>query len=157
MNRPEGMPMRQSEAALAIIRRPGRSSPEYLTRWNEKWQALNFVGGHRHLDESFRDCMLRELAEELGPAATGARVGEKPLARLEYTAFSKSAGQDTAYVMELFDVELVPAALAAVSADPANCWLSSEAVLAGRAGDGRAVSDTVRLLLQKTGLLPAGE
>jgi hypothetical protein len=145
--------MRESQAALALIRRPGWDGPEYLVRWNEKWQALNLVGGHRRPEESFRDCLCRELAEELGPRPGGeGRVAELPFAHLEYRAFSHSAREETAYTMELFEVELTPAALRVASADPLNAWVGEAEVRDGRAGDGRTVSATMRLLFEKAGL-----
>src|SRR5438105_14063907 len=150
--------MRQSEAALALIRRPGPAGVEYLVQWNARWNALNLVGGHRRPQESYRDCLVRELDEELdvrpGPDCA---VAEGPTARLEYVAFSKSAGEETAYTMELFEVTLTPAAERRVSADPSNAWVGTSAIRSGRAGDGRPVSDTVRLLLEKAGLLAGNE
>jgi 8-oxo-dGTP pyrophosphatase MutT (NUDIX family) len=149
--------MRESQAALALIRRPGRDGPEFLVRWNDKWQALHLVGGHRHPGESFRACLCRELAEELGPAPGGdGRAADQPFAHLEYRAFSVSAQEETAYVLELFKVELAPAALAQASADPLNAWVGEAEVRAGRAGDGRAVSGTMRLLFDKAGLWHGG-
>ena len=57
--------MRQSLAALAIVEQPG-DPPRWLVQWNERWQAYSLVGGHKRDDESFRDCLRREVAEELG-------------------------------------------------------------------------------------------
>ncbi len=143
--------MRQSQGALALIRRPGPGGTEYLLQWNAKWRALHLVGGHRRPDESFRDCLCRELAEELrlSPGA-GARVADRPLAHLEYTDFSESAREETAYTMELFEVALTPAAERRVSADSQNAWVSGAEVRAGRAGDGRAISRTTARLLPET-------
>jgi 8-oxo-dGTP pyrophosphatase MutT (NUDIX family) len=152
----EGAVMRHSQAAQALVRRRAAGRTEYLAQWNQKWQSLHLVGGHRNEGESFRDCLCRELHEELGlRPETDYRLPEQPFAHLEYTAFSKAAGEETAYVMELFEVELAPAAAARISSDPANAWVSEAEVLAGRAADGRAVSATTRLLLEKAGLLGA--
>ena len=85
-------PLRQSEGGIAVIRRAGRSGrAEWLAQWNERWAAFFLIGGHRETGESFRDCVTREVAEELelGPAAYA--VGD-PLARLQYLAPSRSAG-----------------------------------------------------------------
>jgi 8-oxo-dGTP pyrophosphatase MutT (NUDIX family) len=149
--------MRESQAALALIHRPGRAGAEYLAQWNDNWRALHLVGGHRRPEESFRDCLCRELAEELGlrPGALG-RVAQRPLAHLEYVAFSQSAREETAYTIELFEVELTPAGLQQVSADPRNAWVAEAEVRGGRAADGRPVSGTMRLLFDKAGLGPGG-
>jgi len=116
--------MRESQGALALIRRPGRDGPEHLVQWNEKWGALHLVGGHRRPEESFHDCLCRELTEELAvQPGVDCRVAERPLAHLEYAAFSQSAGEETAYTMELFEVGLAPAVVAQVSGDPRNAWV----------------------------------
>ncbi|HEX5270658.1 MAG TPA: NUDIX domain-containing protein [Gemmataceae bacterium] len=142
--------MRQSQGSFALVRRPGRGGTEYLVQWNAKWRALNLVGGHRRPDESFRDCVCRELAEELGlRSGAGARVAGLPCAHREYTDFSDSAGEETAYTMELFEVGLTPAAERQVSADPQNAWVSEAEVRAGRADDDRPISRTTgRLVLE---------
>ncbi len=146
--------MRRSEGALALIRRQRDGRSEYLVQWNEKWGAYSFVGGHRRPDETFRACLQRELAEELHlQPGTGYDLPDRPPWHLEYTAYSESAGVETAYVMELFIVELTPAGLAAVEADPVNRWVSQEQVRDRRAGDQRPVSRTVALLLDRIGLL----
>jgi 8-oxo-dGTP pyrophosphatase MutT (NUDIX family) len=146
--------MRKSQAALALICRQGPAGTEYLVQWNAKWQALHLVGGHRRPDESFRDCLVRELAEEIGLAPGDGRVAERPFAHMEYRAFSRSAGVETLYVIELFEVELSAAVLDAVAADPVNAWVEPHTIREGRAADGRAVSATVRLLFEKAGLVP---
>jgi 8-oxo-dGTP pyrophosphatase MutT (NUDIX family) len=151
--------MRTSTASLAVIRRPSTDGlPLYLAQWNDCWQAFHFVGGHKDDDESHRACLVRELFEELGvlpqpddPDAgglpqTGPRchVGAAPLGRLEYEAFSRSAGERSFYQVELYAVELSPEAIAHVANNPNNRWVSESEIEAGRCGDGKAVSDTMR-------------
>jgi 8-oxo-dGTP pyrophosphatase MutT (NUDIX family) len=147
--------MRQSVAAIAIIRRQSDAETLWLAQWNDRWQRFHFVGGHRHDDESFRQCVVREVAEELEIAeGTGFLVGERPLAHLDYTAWSAGAGEETHYMMELFDVQLVGDAVRQqVDADPQNRWLTVEEIRSGRAADGNPVSDTMALLLDKAHLV----
>jgi 8-oxo-dGTP pyrophosphatase MutT (NUDIX family) len=125
----EARSMRQSEAALALIRRPAPGGTEYLVQWNEKWRALNLVGGHRRPQESFRDCLLREVAEELDLRSGADYVApDAPIAHLEYVAFSESSQQETGYTIELFVVELPPLAAERVSREPANAWVDEAAL-----------------------------
>jgi 8-oxo-dGTP pyrophosphatase MutT (NUDIX family) len=150
--------MRRSEGALALIRRdqppPPLGHTQYLAQWNEKWHAYNFVGGHRHPDETFRACLQRELAEELNvQPGEDYRLDDRPPWHLEYSAFSESAQAETAYVMELFAVELLAEGLVRVAAGTANRWLTEAEIRAGADRDGRPVSRTVALLLEKAGLL----
>jgi tetratricopeptide (TPR) repeat protein len=136
-----------------------RASPggeaEYLAQWNERWQAFHFVGGHKRPGESFRNCCVRETEEELHLTAVRQfRVAAEPLAHLAYVAFSHGAGAETAYTIELFDVELLQDTAALVAADPANRWLSEADIRARRCRDGRTVSDTMLRVLALAGLTP---
>ena len=142
---------RRSEGAAALIR-DGR---RWLARWNAKWGAYNLVAGHRLAEESFRDCIRREVTEELGlrePADFS--VAAEPAARLEYTAFSRSAGVETLYRMEIFPVQLAQAALRALPESNVECrWLTEAEIRGGRAADGRPVSETMAFLLTRAGMM----
>jgi 8-oxo-dGTP pyrophosphatase MutT (NUDIX family) len=140
--------MRRSEAALALIHREEGGPTHWLAQWNERWQAYSLLGGHRRPDETFRQCLLRELGEELGLRdESGYTVADRPLAHLEYTAWSASADAETDYTIQLFEVALAAPARAIVDADPRNRWLSAAEITCGRAADGRPVSPTVERLL----------
>ena len=150
--------MRSSIAALALIRRTHRGRTEWLTQWNETWGRFNLIGGHKRPTESFRACAVRELEEELHlQAETDFRVAAEPFAHLEYTAWSASARAETDYTIELFETEfLTTEAAERVLCDEQNRWLSEAEIEAGRCADGRPISETVPLLLRKSGLLPHG-
>lgn len=137
--------MRTSFAALAIIRRRQSGTPQWLVQWNEGWQCLALIGGHKHTDESFRECIVREVMEELHlENNTNFRAAAEPLAHLEYTAWSARAQAETAYAVELFAVELIGSgAEQHVAADPDNRWITAEEIAAGRTADGKSISDTL--------------
>jgi 8-oxo-dGTP pyrophosphatase MutT (NUDIX family) len=139
--------MRRSEGALALVLCTEGGRTCLLAQWNARWQALSLVGGHRRPGESFRDCLLREVAEELRLSPADFTAGDAPLARLEYVAWSEGAAAQTEYVLEVFAVELPGGAAARVSADPANAWLTAGEVRAGRSEDGRRVSPTLSRVL----------
>jgi NUDIX domain len=160
----ETITSRTSISSLAVIRQTGSDGlPRYLAQWNPKWQAFNWVGGHKNDDESYRACLVREIAEELGvfphpddPDAVAAmapagrnevprcRVDFRPLGVLEYEAFSRSANATTKYAIALFGVDLPPASIDHVSRDANNCWLTEQEIDAGICAGGRAVSETMR-------------
>jgi 8-oxo-dGTP pyrophosphatase MutT (NUDIX family) len=145
--------MRRSEGAWALIRRWDGKRTRILTQWNKNWQALHLVGGHRRPGESFRACLLREVGEELGLSADDFTAGDMTLTRMEYTAWSEGALEETEYVLEVFMVELTGAAADRVSADAANAWLTAEEAYSSRATDGRRVSPTLaRVLTQLPGV-----
>jgi ADP-ribose pyrophosphatase YjhB (NUDIX family) len=152
--------MRTSPGAFALIRRRGPGgSDEWLTNWNDGWNALNLVGGHKRDRESFRDCCGREVAEELGVVAgVDFRVAPESECRLDYIADSRRTGEKTAYTHEAFVVDLLTdAARDRIAADSTCCWLSEREVRALRAADGRAVSVTVEHILIQTHALSKEE
>src|SRR5205814_72605 len=85
--------MRQSEAAVALIRREQDGQTVWLAQWNDKWRAYHFVSGHKRSNETFRECLVREVAEELGlKEGANYTAAPMPAAHLEFTAFSQGAG-----------------------------------------------------------------
>ena len=145
--------LRQSVAAFALIRREDRGQDLWMAQWNPHWKSYNFVGGHKRDDESFRECVIREVSEELrlneGQDFT---VPAEPLAHLEYVDWSENAREDTAYTVELFDVQLAGrVALDVIASNAANRWLTSAEIERGTTRDGQLVSRTMRRLLQGIG------
>jgi 8-oxo-dGTP pyrophosphatase MutT (NUDIX family) len=150
--------MRQSIASIAVIRRQQGRETRWLAQWNRKWQRLQLVGGHKRQQESFRECVVREIAEELGLwEGEDIRVAPRCRRHLEYEAYSVSARQQTWYILELFDVDwLRDSARARVSADPINCWLSEGEIRANRTKGGILVSETAWRVLREADLVSAG-
>lgn len=147
--------MRTSIAAVALIRREEGGQTLWLAQWNRKWGAYHLIGGHKKPDESFRECAIREVTEELHlEEGRDFSVADEPLAHLEFTALSESARVETAYMMELFPVELIGAARRKVDADPENRWLTAAEVEARQAADARPISKTMAFVLRSAALLP---
>src|SRR5262245_46487651 len=118
--------MRTSVAALAVICREENGETQWLAQWNKGWQAFSLVGGHRRDGESFRNCVVREVSEELGLIeGTDFVVVDRFRAPLEFESLSKRAGEMTAYTFQMFDVQLAGAAAwERVNANPMNRWLT---------------------------------
>lgn len=146
--------LRESQAAVALVRTRTPSGWAYLCQWSDSWHALHFVGGHREPGETFRECAAREVTEELLITADEFEVSAEPLARLEYVAFSESAGVPTWYVMAVFPTRLTADAVRAAEGRPENGWVAVADARRGATADGRRVSPTVSLILGKLGLLP---
>jgi isopentenyldiphosphate isomerase len=146
--------MRQSIASVALIRRQQNGRTIWLAQWNPRWQKYHLVSGHKRPEETFRECVIREIGEELGlQEGIEFRLPAKPLAHLEYMAWSGSAGEETAYTMELFEVELIGStARQKVDTDPHNRWLTDEEIRSEKCHDGQAVSPTMSRLLSSSGL-----
>lgn len=148
--------MRISCAGLALIRRDDSGGPLWLAQWNNKWQRYSFVGGHKNPAESYRECVIREIGEELGLIADRQfTVAQKPLTHLQYRAWSESAQEESDYTLELFEVAFVgDDSRRSVDADPQNRWLSADEIRVQCCLDGRAISETVGRLLNAIGALP---
>jgi len=146
-----GKTVRESTAAVAIIRREHEGRTLWLAQWNRNWQRYHFVGGHKHADETFRQCVIREIGEELEIAEDqDFLVADQPLAHLDYTAWSEGARQETHYVLELFEVQLLgDSTRQRIEANSRNRWLTEEEIREERCHDGSPVSETMGLLLAK--------
>jgi 8-oxo-dGTP pyrophosphatase MutT (NUDIX family) len=147
--RSEPSPKRQSVAAFALIQRQEQGQTLYLAQWNLHWRALNLVGGHKRLEESFRECLVREVGEELGLALGGDyEIRDQPPLRLEFDAFSDGAWELTSYTLEIFPVVLNEnSALAKIASNPDNRWVTEAEALAGRCNDSTRISPTMTRVL----------
>lgn len=136
--------MRISEAGLACITRIGPNGDvEYLTQWSETWKMFSLIGGHVEPGESYRECVTREIEEELALSRDEFRVGES-LGRIEYEAFSHGSGQTTQYRVELFAVQV----LGKVSEAPTNRWLNEREIATMFTSDGLPISEQVYRVLK---------
>ena len=147
--------MRTSTSALALITRPQDGEAGYLAQWNPSWAGFHLIGGRKQDDESFRACAAREVGEELGVSSNRFSAAQEPTAHLNYVAWSRRTEVETSYAIELFEIELDDGMQAEVGRRPENAWLSPGEIVKGAAHDGRAISPTMRLLLEKSGRLPA--
>jgi 8-oxo-dGTP pyrophosphatase MutT (NUDIX family) len=150
-------PQRRSVAAFAWITRQEQGRTVYLAQWNLHWRALNLPGGHKRPDESFRDCVIREVGEELGlTLGDDYELGDEAPLRMEFEAFSEGAWELTAYTMEVFRAVLKEdSALPRIAANPDNRWVTEAETLAGRCNDGTRVSPTMTRILMAQSRQPA--
>lgn len=64
--REDTRPQRISRASVAVITRRNNDHIEWLLQWNEKWQAMNVIAGHKETtDTNDLTCLVREIHEEL--------------------------------------------------------------------------------------------
>jgi 8-oxo-dGTP pyrophosphatase MutT (NUDIX family) len=147
--------MRESIAALALIQRERNGERAFLTQWNASWGCFHFLGGHKHDDESFLECVQRELEEELQlQRDLDFHVSPHPFGHTDFVAFSHAMQETTRYIMELFVVEFTrPEALRQADGEPRNRWLTLDEIMAGRTRDGLPIGNAVNRLLQQFGLI----
>jgi ADP-ribose pyrophosphatase YjhB (NUDIX family) len=142
--------MRQSIAAAALVQIQNSGQALWFARWSRSWKRFHLVGGHKRTEETFRECLVREIGEELG-LAEGAdyEMAAQPTAHLEFIAWSEGAKEETAYTTELFEVHLREPARTRVDAEPAVRWLSEAEIRAGQCSDGKPISETMQVILTK--------
>ncbi len=139
--------MRHSEGGIALIQRTVAGKREWLAQWNENWKAFFFIGGHRKGNETFRECVIREIEEELGLTSAECPVEASPAHHLEYRAISHGAGELTAYTMELFDAHPTLDSMQKIARSSMNKWLVEDEIRRMEAHDGRAVSVSMSVIL----------
>ena len=77
-------------AAFAVIRRDERGQTLWLAQWNPKWGAYHFVSGHKRPEEKFRECLVREIGEELHLCeGLDYRIASTAPTHLEFMDFSR--------------------------------------------------------------------
>jgi len=142
-------PLRKSIASVALICRQWNGEVRWLARWNKNWGCYNFVGGHKHDDETFRECVIREICEELElEEDRDFRVGAAPQVHVNYVAWSESAETETLYSIDLFPVELRGETARRTLASATNVrWLGRDEILGQECADGKPVSPTMKRLL----------
>ena len=149
--------MRSSRAAVGLIRMGQADQPLWLVQWNEHWRMFNLISGHIEENESYRECLMREIEEELGLIRDEEfAIPAHPFGRLEFTARSERAGEDTDYIFELFEVRLRGnSSIRKIASNPNNRWLTREEIRKGRCFDGKPVNSRIEemlLLLEARGL-----
>jgi 8-oxo-dGTP pyrophosphatase MutT (NUDIX family) len=148
-------PLRTSEGGLAAIVRKVADRREWLVIWNGRWGAFFLVGGHRLPHETFRECVVREVGEELagpfGMAASEYMVATTPTHQHRFRAVSGSTNQWTDYTLEVFAVTLTPAALGRLADPPAGApriaWVTDAEIHALETSGGQPISPTVEIVL----------
>jgi len=131
-----------------LICRRTRDGVQWLARWNKNWQCFFFVAGHRHEGESFYECMVRELREELGiDEGRDYSIRVEDRRNVTFTAFSESSRSETAYTFELYDVAVDDTAWEKVNSARHVRWLGESEIRAGVDEDGKRISPTMGRLL----------
>ncbi len=139
--------MRTSQAALALITQVNsQGETEYLTQWNNAWQAYSLVGGHAEEGETFQQCCIREVAEELECDEHTVMAAPYPCATLRFCEFSRAAKVETGYHWQVFIVRVSNSTLQQL---PTDCrWVGADQIRASFTTDGKPIAEQVWRVLQ---------
>lgn len=135
---------RTSIAALAVI----QHDKKYLVRYNKKSECYFFIGGHVKGRESYKQSLVREIAEETAFEPKHYKT-LTPATIVQYQGVSKSTGVMTDYTMSLHNCLLTYDAINMTMNDSRLMWISAEDIKRGIAPDGKPISaDTYRIISQ---------
>jgi hypothetical protein len=135
--------------AIALFRHPEQLEKLWLAYWNQSAEHFDFVTSSRLDNESFRECLDREVAWIL-QLRRGKEyiISSQARLHLDVPAESSDLGQKNCFIVEFFIVDLFGKdGKISIENNSDVRWLTSEEVLSGRTVDGRTVSARlVRLL-----------
>jgi hypothetical protein len=144
------------EGSIGLIRHPKEVERLWLAVWDQQSAHFDFVFAERLENDSFRECLDREIAWTL-PLRKGKDYLISSVARLHLdTAFSVAEQTNLMlYSIELFIVDLFgKMAAKSLANDPDMLWVSSEEVLGGQTNCGRKISPRLVSLIRKADVFP---
>ena len=142
-----------SHGAIALAERIVQGEKRWLARWNQKWKACFFVGGHIEPGETPREALLREIQEELGLSGNEVVISAQPAHQLHYQAVSQRTKKLAHYDMSLFALTFPPTSEGRLAQIDRVRWLTKEEILNHATTIGPEVSPTVASQLYQIGAI----
>lgn len=150
------MPNRQ--ASIALIRHHDEPEQHWLAFWNVSAKQFSFVVAERLENESWRECLDRELAWELD-LRRGKDYLISSMARLHYEEAVVEPGSDEPSKLEIEFYVVDPYGQTGREAFrelPDSRWLSNEELRSGSCKSGEAIDPWLVDLLRKADLFAKG-
>ena len=145
------------EGSIGLIRHPEEVERLWLAVWDDRNYHFDFVVAERLENDSFRECLDREIAWTL-PLRSGKDYLISSVARLHLdAALSLDASQADLmlYSIELFVVDLYgKVAAKSLANDPNLRWVSSDEVLMGKTTCGRCIAPRLVAMIRKADVFP---
>ena len=139
-------------SSIALLRHPEQMERLWLAWWNRREDAWDFVTAERLENESFRECLDREIAWVL-PLQRSQQYLISSVARLHLDLSADE--METTCAVEFYVVDLYGrTAQEAVDSCDQLRWLSGSELLSGETADGAPVSPRLVKLLQKADVIP---
>lgn len=140
------IPLRQLAAVMSVIKKEQDGKALYLMQYDAKAEQYQPLGGKReHFDADDQAALLRELSEELNlpPLIINSDLDVQFIATATVDKVSVSLGVLTRYRHTFFHVmnaKFLADPARDLTGDGITIWLDDDAILAGRAPDGKAIS-----------------
>lgn len=141
--------MQHITGSIALLRHPEQLENLWLAHWDARRNHFDFVTAERLDNESFRDCLDREIAWILN-LRRGKDYIISSQARLHLDLPTESADDDTVLGVEFYITDLYGrASREMIELNNQTRWLTGSEVLSGNTSDGEPVNPSlVTLLLQ---------
>lgn len=138
--------------SIAMIRRFEGEEILWLARWSSACQRLRLVRAPRLEQESWRECLDREISWTL-QLRRGRDYIISRVPRLHFDTLLEDP-YNCRYIAEFYVVDLYgKRGRERACQDEVNCWLTADQLLAGEAPDGRLVDEVDVELLNRSGIL----
>ena len=150
--------MPDRRASIALIRHHDEPEHHWLSFWNAAAQQFSFVVAERLENESWRECLDRELAWELD-LRRGKDYLISSMARLHFEEAIVEPNSDEPAKLEIEFYVVDPygrAGREAFKSLPDSRWLSNNELRSGKCESGEAIDPWLVDLLRKADLLPKG-
>ncbi|MEQ9410494.1 MAG: hypothetical protein RIK87_22355 [Fuerstiella sp.] len=147
--------MNHFTGSIALMRHPTQLENLWLAWWNQRAGHYDFVTAERLDDESFRECLDREIAWVLD-LERGRDYLISSMARLHLDVPVEASEDipDTFFAVEFYIVDLYGSSgRLSLEQNRDVRWLSSDEVLSGRTSDGRPVSPSLVHLLNQADVI----
>ncbi len=141
--------------SIALIRHPEQLERQWLAHWDRSAEQYEFVTAERLEQESWRECLDREIAWSLN-LRRGKDYIMSSAARLHFEAQLPVPGneEETVFVVEFYVTDLYGgAALGVLDRNPDTCWLSGHELLSGVTAEGKSVAPILVMLLTKADII----
>jgi hypothetical protein len=148
--------MRRYFRSLALIPRVNEERSSWFCQWNQVDGWFDFVTGERLDNESFRDCIDREVSNTLGLGPKDYLVANMAQLNLEFAAVLPGEAEASHVSVAFFIVNPYgKTSRQMLESHPGGRWLTGGELLEGKTTDGIPVSPVVTYLLKRADVIPS--
>jgi len=145
--------MNHFTGSIALLRHPEQLENLWLAYWDARCKHFDFVTAERLDDESFRECLDREIAWVLDLRRAKDYIISSQ-ARLHLDLPVESTDGESFYVVEFYVTDLYgKASRAMVELNKDARWLTSDEVLSGQTSEGVPVNPSLVELLHRADVI----
>jgi hypothetical protein len=143
--------MQKYARGLALIPQGNGARSTWFCHWDQENTRFDFVTSERVGDESFRDCIDREIVMKLGLRTNDFLVANMAQLNLEFAAVLPGYEESNHVMVAFFLVQLYSrASRQKLKSFPGGRWLTGHELLEGKTTDGEAVNPVLTYLLKRS-------